>query len=69
MIAEVIAAKKTQKKPDPWNLPLSVWKILTREQQKLWSDLREASRDSTKSNDSTTPNLGNGHVHPDEPAA
>ena len=69
MIAEAIAAKKTQRKANPWNLPLSVWKIFTREQQKLWSDLREASRESTKSNDLATTDPGNGHVHPDEPAA
>ena len=69
IIAEAIAAKKTQKRPDPWNLSLSVWKILTREQQKLWSDLREASRESTKSNNLATPDPSNAHVHPDEPAA
>ena len=44
MIAAAIAKKNEQKKRDSWNLPPAVWRVLTREQQKLWSDLREAAR-------------------------
>ena len=44
MIAAAMAARNEQKKWDPWNLPPNVWRVLTREQQKLWSDLRKASK-------------------------
>ena len=44
MVAAAMAGRNAQRKKDPWNLPLSLWRSLTREQQKLWSELREASR-------------------------
>jgi len=44
IISEAMASKKTQKVPDPWNLPLPMWQILTRTQQKLWSNMREIAR-------------------------
>ena len=44
MIAAAIVAKNNQRKKNPWNLPTVLWKTLTREQQKMWSDLREAAR-------------------------
>ena len=44
MIAAAIAAKNDQRKKDPWNLPTVLWKTFTREQQKMWSDFREATR-------------------------
>ena len=34
-ISEAMTTKKAQKKSDPWNLPLPVWQILTRTQQRL----------------------------------
>ena len=35
IISEAMTTKKAQKKSDPWNLPLPVWQILTRTQQRL----------------------------------
>ena len=43
MIAAALAAKEEQRKKDPWNLPIVLWKTLTREQQKMRSNLREAA--------------------------
>ena len=53
MIAAAIAAKNDQRMRDPWSLPNALWKTLTREQQKMWSDLGEASR--VKNTKSGTP--------------
>ena len=40
-IAVLVADKA---KSNPFFLPPEVWKLMTREQQKMWNDLREASR-------------------------
>ena len=53
LIQAAIAAKNTQRPNIPWNIPPQLWRTLSREQQKLWIDLREAAR--VRGSKSSTP--------------
>ena len=66
IISEAIAAKEAQKKHDPWNLPLPVWQILTRTQQRLWINMRDMARKGGIPDDTITQVSRGGDEQPHE---
>ena len=61
-----MAAKETQRKHDPWNLPLPVWQILTKTQQKLWINVRDIARKGGLSGNPITQVSGGVNEQPHE---